>query len=173
MSTIPQRTRPTQKTQEKFREGDIQGVILRPPQRFEDERGWLLEIFRQDELATELLPAMGYLSQTLPGVARGPHEHREQTDTFTFLGPGDFKLYCWDARANSPTCGNRMTCIVGESCPQSVVVPAGVVHAYKNISLVPALVVNCPNRLYAGAGRSEQVDEIRHENLVDSPYVLD
>ena len=156
-----------------FREGHIEGVNLRPLERFEDERGWLVEIFRQDELATELLPVMGYLSQTLPGVARGPHEHSAQTDMFAFLGPGDFKLYCWDARADSPTFGNRATWIVGESRPQSVVVPPGVVHAYKNISPVPALVVNCPNRLYGGPGRNGPIDEIRHEDREDCPYVLD
>lgn len=173
MSTISPKTQLAQKTQQEFRQGDIQGVILRPLTNCVDERGWLIEIFRQDELSAELMPAMGYLSQTLPGVARGPHEHSEQTDTFAFLGPGDFKLYCWDARENSPTFGNRMTRIVGQSDPQSVVVPPGVVHAYKNISPVPALVVNCPNRLYAGPGRSKPVDEIRHEDRAGSPYVLD
>ena len=156
-----------------FRQGDIEGVRLEPLERFEDERGWLVQVFRQDELATELMPAMGYLSQTLPGVARGPHEHGVQTDMFAFLGPGDFKLYCWDTRADSPTFGNRATWIVGQSCPQSVVVPPGVVHAYKNISPVPALVVNCPNRLYCGPGRTGPVDEIRHEDRADCPYVLD
>ena len=173
MSTTSTKTQPAQKTQKEFRQGDIQGVILRPLTSFADERGWLAEIFRRDELSAELMPAMGYLSQTLPGVARGPHEHSEQTDMFAFLGPGDFKLYCWDARVNSPTFGNRIICIVGQSNPQSVIVPPGVVHAYKNISPVPALVVNCPNRLYAGPGRSESVDEIRHEERADSVYVMD
>ncbi|MBN2293516.1 MAG: dTDP-4-dehydrorhamnose 3,5-epimerase family protein [Pirellulales bacterium] len=159
--------------QEFFRDGDIEGVILQPLVRREDERGWLVEVFREDEMVEEQMPVMGYLSHTLPGVARGPHEHREQTDTFAFLGPGDFKLYCWDVRADSPTCGNRMTRVVGESCPQRVIVPPGVIHAYKNISLVSALVVNCPNRLYAGPARKNPVDEIRHEDCENSPYVLD
>ncbi len=119
------------------------------------------------------MPVKGYLSQTLPGMARGSHEHGMQTDMFAFLGPGDFKLYCWDTRADSPTFGNRATWIVGQSCPQSVIVPPGVVHAYKNISPVPALVVNCPNRLYCGPGRTGPVDEIRHEDRADCPYVLD
>jgi dTDP-4-dehydrorhamnose 3,5-epimerase len=156
-----------------FNEGHIQGVTFEPLKRFEDERGWLLEIFRQDELAEGLAPAMAYISQTLPGVARGPHEHRTQTDMFAFVGPGDFKLYCWDARRDSPTCGNRCTWIVGESNRQTVTVPPGVVHAYKNISPIAAIVINCPNRLYGGSARSRAIDEIRHEDRPDSPYVLD
>jgi len=33
-------------------------------------------------------------------------------------------------------------------------------------------VINCPNRLYAGAGRKEEVDEIRHENSDESIFIL-
>jgi dTDP-4-dehydrorhamnose 3,5-epimerase len=54
-----------------------------------------------------------------------------------------------------------------------LVVPAGVVHAYQNVGGVPGWVFNCPNHLYQGPGRKEAVDEIRHENLPDSPFRLD
>jgi dTDP-4-dehydrorhamnose 3,5-epimerase len=147
--------------------------MLRALVRFADRRGWLIELFRQDELEPPRYPAMAYVSQTLPGVARGPHEHQQQTDQFAFVGPGDFKLYLWDMRGDSPTLHYRLTLVVGEANPQAVVVPPGVVHAYKNISHVPGLVFNCPNRLYAGEGRQEPVDEIRHEDRPDSPFVLD
>jgi len=65
-----------------FVEGEIQGVQIRRLSRFEDHRGWLAELFRHDELPEQYHPVMAYVSQTLPGVARGPHEHREQTDLF-------------------------------------------------------------------------------------------
>ena len=61
-----------------FRSGPITGVIWKPLQKYGDERGWLCEMFRNDELPSELRPQMAYLSETLPGVCRGPHEHREQ-----------------------------------------------------------------------------------------------
>jgi dTDP-4-dehydrorhamnose 3,5-epimerase len=156
-----------------FREGTIDGVVIRPLKRFADARGWLIELFREDELQPAQYPAMAYVSQTLPGVARGPHEHREQTDYFGFVGPGDFRLYLWDIRPNSPTLYHRQTLVAGESDPQAVIVPPGVVHAYKNISQVSGLVFNCPNRLYAGQGRHEPVDEIRHEDHTDTPYAFD
>jgi dTDP-4-dehydrorhamnose 3,5-epimerase len=156
-----------------FREGPIDAVVVKPLERFEDARGWLLELYREDELPPAALPVMAYVSQTRPGAVRGPHEHRHQTDCFAFVGPGDFKLYLWDTRPDSPTSGHRQTLLVGESNRRCVLVPPGVVHAYKNVSPVPGLVFNCPNRLYAGKGRGEPVDEIRHEDRPDSPFVLD
>ena len=156
-----------------FREGTIDGVLIRPLKRFEDARGWLIEVYRGDELQPAARPAMAYVSQTLPGVARGPHEHREQTDLFAFIGPGDFKLYLWDTRPDSPTRGCRLTLVVGASNAQSVLIPPGVVHAYKNIGREPGLVFNCPNRLYAGEGRRRPVDEIRHEDRDDTLFLLD
>jgi len=156
-----------------FREGPIEGVIVEPVERFDDARGWLVELYREDEWPHSIFPRMAYVSETLPGVARGPHEHRRQTDCFVFVGPGDYKLYLWDARPDSPTSGNRQTLLLGQSNRRRVVVPPGVVHGYRNVGSVPALVFNLPDRLYAGSGRQEPVDEIRHEDLPDSPFVLD
>jgi dTDP-4-dehydrorhamnose 3,5-epimerase len=156
-----------------FHEGSIDGLVCKSLKRYEDSRGWLVELFRQDELTAENLPAMSYISMTLPGVARGPHEHRDQTDYFAFIGPGDFNLYLWDSRAESPTRGHRQTLVVGQSNMLAVIVPPGVVHAYKNVGEGQGIVFNAPNRLYAGPGRREPVDEVRHENLADSPYVMD
>jgi dTDP-4-dehydrorhamnose 3,5-epimerase len=55
------------------------------------------------------------------------------------------------------------THVVGEDNPAVVLVPKGVVHAYQNVGTVDGIVINCPNRLYAGERRKETVDEIRHE----------
>lgn len=156
-----------------FTTGSINGVLFKSLKQYVDARGWLVELFRNDEMAEEDQPRMGYVSETLPGVARGPHEHVEQSDYFLFLGPGDFKLYLWDARQSSPTFRHRQTVIVGQSNRQAVLIPPGVVHAYKNVSDAPGWVINCPNRLYAGEGRKEVVDEIRHEDDADSTYALD
>ena len=156
-----------------YREGTIDGVEVKLLKRFEDGRGWLVELYREDEVQPPRHPVMAYVSETLPGVARGPHEHRDQTDYFAFVGPGDFKLYLWDARDDSPTAGNRQVLLVGESDNRAVIVPPGVVHAYKCISSTSGIVFNAPNQLYAGQGKACEVDEIRHEDLADSPFVLD
>ena len=50
-------------------DGDIEGVEIRRLKCFNDKRGWLVEIFRHDELVEERWPTMMYVSSTLPGVA--------------------------------------------------------------------------------------------------------
>lgn len=156
-----------------FKNGAIAGVIQRPYRKFIDERGWLAEIFRSDELDPEFMPAMGYVSMTLPGVLRGPHEHVSQADLFSWVGPGDFKVTLWDNRPDSPTYLNRMELALGANNPGSIVVPKGVVHCYRCISHEPGLVINSPNRLFRGPDRAEAIDEIRHEDDPSSPFVLD
>jgi dTDP-4-dehydrorhamnose 3,5-epimerase len=156
-----------------FHTGQIDGVVWRPLKKFHDGRGWLCELFREDEIAAEFHPVMAYISMTDAGVARGPHEHVDQADCFCFIGPSTFRVYLWDSRKNSPTAGCRETEDVGIDRPMLLIVPAGVVHAYKNVGGEPGLVFNCPNRLYKGAGRKEPVDEIRHEEHSDSVFRLD
>ena len=157
---MPQKPAPT----EMFREGNIRGVVVRDLRKFDDDRGWLSELFRYDELIAEFFPAMAYISSTNPGVTRGPHEHVDQADLFCFLGPSNFKLRMWDNRKDSATQGNVMTLTVGADNPKSVLIPKGVVHAYQNIGALDGIVINCPNRLYMGTQRRESVDEIRHED---------
>ncbi len=155
----------TEKKTIEFRKGKIEGVITYPIRKFVDDRGWLAELFRHDEIEEEFYPAMAYISVTEPGVQRGPHEHVDQADLFCFLGSGNFKLALWDNRADSPTYRTMSTHYVGADNPMAVIIPKGVVHAYRNIStLEKGVVINCPNRLYMGEGKKEPIDEIRHED---------
>ncbi|NVN97864.1 MAG: dTDP-4-dehydrorhamnose 3,5-epimerase family protein [Geobacteraceae bacterium] len=156
-----------------YQKGRIHDVVANPLGKFLDERGWLSELFRTDDLPEGFRPEMAYISMTVPGVARGPHEHVEQSDYFCFIGPANFKVYLWDARKDSPTFGLKQTIFCGLDSPISLIVPPGVVHAYKNVSLENGIVFNAPDRLYAGKGKSQKVDEIRHEDVVDSPFTLD
>ena len=80
---------------------NIDGVVIKEIKKFTDDRGWLCEIFRKDELAEDIFPAMSYVSMTKPGVARGPHEHVRQIDLFCFLGTSEFSLMLWDNRKKS------------------------------------------------------------------------
>ena len=155
---------------ESFKEGDIKGVVIRKLTIATDSRGWLAELFRNDELEREFFPTMAYISTTNPGITRGPHEHRDQADLFCFIGPSNFKLRMWDNRKDSETFGYVTTVVVGQKNPSSVLVPKGVVHAYQNIGDIEGVVINCPNRLYKGPGRREAVDEIRHEDDADTIY---
>ncbi len=148
----------------------INGVIIKKIAKYEDDRGWLAEIFRRDELAFDM--SMAYVSLTKPGVIRGPHEHVAQSDCFVFLGPGSFRLYLWDRRADSSTKDEALELEVGADNPTLVIVPPGVVHGYKCVSDIPALSINLPDKLYKGEGKKEEIDEIRWEAKEDSPYKI-
>jgi dTDP-4-dehydrorhamnose 3,5-epimerase len=156
-----------------FSKGKIHDVVVKPLAKYLDERGWLAELFRSDELDPAVTPVMAYISMTRPGVARGPHEHLEQTDYFCFIGPSNFKVYLWDVREGSPSAGVKQVIYTGVDGPVMLIVPPGVVHAYKNIGGVDGIVFNAPNRLYAGEGKRFPVDEIRHEEEAGSSFLLD
>ena len=156
-----------------FQKGPIEGVVILPFKKFVDERGWLAEIFRHDELPEWFRPEMSYVSVTNPGVLRGPHEHVDQADLFCWVGPGDFKLTLWDNRPDSPTYQNRMEVAMGVNNPGSALIPKGVVHCYRCISVEPGLVINCPDRLFMGKGKAGPIDEIRHEDDPENTFVMD
>jgi dTDP-4-dehydrorhamnose 3,5-epimerase len=147
------------------RDGEIEGIIIKEFRQFDDNRGWLAELFRSDDPG-EYRPEMGYVSLTYPGIVRGPHEHMEQTDYFCFLGT--FSLYLWDNRKDSPTYGNKK--VIKDADRLVLIVPPGIVHAYKNSGERDGMVLNFPDKLFAGWGRKEKVDEVRYEQDAGSPF---
>lgn len=156
-----------------FSEGEIQDVVVYTLKKYYDNRGWLAELFRHDEVAQEFQPVMAYISFTKPGAQRGPHEHVDQADLFCFIGPSTFELRLWDNRPGSPTYHKTMSLRVGQDDPRAIIVPKGVVHGYKNVGDLDGMVINCPNRLYMGGGRREAVDEIRHEDDPNTIFRMD
>lgn len=150
---------------------EIIGVEILALQKFSDSRGWLSEVYRNDN--SQHHPKMAYASFTVFGMIRGPHEHVRQTDLFIFFGPGDFEMHLWDNRVESITFEKKITLLVGESNPCSVRVPPGVVHGYKCISKNGSYYVNLPDALYAGKDKKEKVDEIRHEHEIDSKFKIE
>lgn len=150
---------------------EINGVVVKKLTKYSDDRGFLMEIFRKDE--DIFIPAMSYISHTKFGVSRGPHEHKDQADFFCFTGPGDFDLYLWDNRKDSSTYKEKIVLRVGESSPCSVIVPAGVVHGYKAISEEGSFSINLPDKLFMGKDKTEEIDEIRHENDENSEFKIE
>lgn len=148
-----------------FVDGEINGVMVRELVQRNDKRGWLAELYRVDEPGG-YKPEMSYISVTHPGITRGPHEHIEQTDYFCFLGR--FSLYLWDNRIESSTYKNRT--VIENADSLIVIVPPGVVHAYKNSGDTDGMVLNFPDKLFAGWGKKEKVDEVRYEDDPESPF---
>ncbi|HNV96756.1 MAG TPA: dTDP-4-dehydrorhamnose 3,5-epimerase family protein [bacterium] len=159
------------------------GLIIKKLEKYHDDRGWLCEVYREDEIKNIISknensqfdtykPVMTYVSVTNPGIVRGPHEHKFQSDCFVFTGPGNFSLCLWDNRKDSETYGIYIEMKVGEINPMCVIVPPGIVHGYKCISDVPAWSINLPDKLYKGPGKTEEVDEIRWEQVENSPFKI-
>ena len=148
---------------------NMKGVVIKKLVNFADHRGHLTELFRHDELPDDFRPVMSYLSVTHPGIGRGPHEHEHQTDGFAFID-GRYRLYLWENREG--LAADPFTLEVGSDNPVLVIVPPGVVHAYKNIGDRDAFVLNFPDQLFAGWGKKDPVDEIRHESDPESAFQL-
>jgi len=146
----------------------MNGLEIRELSIYEDNRGWLCEILRDDE--SEFRPVMSYLSMTKPGLVRGPHEHIKQTDFFCFIGR--FRIYLWDNRKTSATYGEKKIAETTD-IPTIAVVPPGIVHAYKNIDSKESLVINLPDKLFMGWGKRDPVDEIRYEDDPLSPFKIE
>ena len=143
----------------------IDGVKVKALRAIADERGWLMEILRADE--SELFTRFGqvYVSATYPGVVKGWHYHRKQTDNFACIA-GMVKLVLVDTRAGSPTEGTVNEFFIGAHNPMLVQVPHLVYHGWKCISAEPSLVINIPDEMY----QRDEPDEYRLEPHGSLPY---
>jgi dTDP-4-dehydrorhamnose 3,5-epimerase len=143
----------------------IAGVKTKPLRLIPDERGWLMEILRQDE--HELFQGFGqvYVSATYPGVVKAWHYHEKQVDNFACIA-GMVKLVLVDTRGDSPTNGTVNEFFIGTQNPMLVQVPNLVYHGWKCISAEMALVVNVPTEPY----HYEQPDEYRLNAHDALPY---
>ena len=143
----------------------IDGVKLKKLKVIPDERGFLMEMLRDDD---EFFQKFGqvYLTVAYPGVVKGWHYHRKQTDHFVCV-KGMLKVALYDDRQGSPTRGQVNEFFLGEQNPALLVIPKGVLHGMKGVGVEPALLINVPDQVYDYA----DPDEFRvppHDNTV--PY---
>lgn len=133
----------------------IDGVRTRKLKRIPDERGYLMEMLRSDWPEFEAFGQV-YITAVYPGVVKGWHYHKHQTDYFICVA-GMAKVVLYDARDDSPTRGEINEFFIGSLNPELVVIPAGVYHGFKGISQEVTLIVNVPTKLY----NYEKPDEYR------------
>ena len=120
-----------------------------------DERGRLVEILRCDDAIFTKFGQV-YLTTAKPGVIKAWHWHKLQTDHFTCI-QGRMKLVLYDARADSPTCGEVNEFIVGDDNRLLVAIPPMVYHGFQCLSDAETLVINVPTEPY----NHRQPDECR------------
>jgi dTDP-4-dehydrorhamnose 3,5-epimerase len=107
----------------------IDGVYIKRLVRHCDERGFFMEVLRDDD---DLLGRFGQTSYTMsyPGIIKAFHWHRRQDDLW-FVATGSALVVLHDLRESSPTHGVTQSLVSGEQDPSLIVIPAGVAHGYK------------------------------------------
>ena len=124
----------------------IDGVKTRKLRLIPDERGYLMEMLRSDWEEFEKFGQV-YVTAVYPGVVKGWHYHKIQTDHFICVH-GMAKVVLYDGREGSPTYGEINEFFIGEQNPMLLKIPPGVMHGFKGISQEMTLIVNVPTELY-------------------------
>ena len=111
------------------RHDGIDGAVIKPLVRHCDERGYLLEVARDDD---GLLERFGQSTFTLtyPGVIKAFHWHRRQHDLW-FVAQGEARVVLHDLREESTTHRRTQVIFAGEHQPLAILIPPGVAHGYQ------------------------------------------
>ena len=131
----------------------ISGVAVKQLKVIPDERGFLMEMLRCDDSIFKEFGQV-YLSVCYPGVVKGWHYHKLQTDYFTVV-KGMLKVVLFDMREESDTCGITNEFFMGEKNPILVVIPPMVVHGVKAVGAEAGYLINCPDKPYNHASPDE------------------
>lgn len=143
----------------------IDGVKVRSLKAIPDERGWLMELFRSDWEEFEKFGQL-YITTCNPGVVKGWHYHKKQTDHFVCLR-GMAKVVLYDARERSRTKGVVNEFFMGERNFILLKIPPLVYHGFKGIGNDEAWILNIPTEVY----RYDEPDEFRIPyDSKDVPY---
>ena len=143
----------------------IEGVKTKKLRVIPDERGYLMEMLRADWEEYDKFGQV-YITAVYPGVVKGWHYHKIQTDHFICV-QGMAKVVLYDSREGSPTHGEINEFFIGSLNPMLVKIPPGVMHGFKGISEETTLIVNVPTEMYD----YQQPDEYRLPAHTDQiPY---
>ena len=105
----------------------IEGVRLLPLKRFEDERGWFMEVRRETGLPERTLQTNVSFSKA--GTIRGLHYHeRGQNDLFVCL-EGTARVVLLDRET-----GETFTVDIGDDNPVAVWVPGHLAHGFEAVT---------------------------------------
>jgi dTDP-4-dehydrorhamnose 3,5-epimerase len=105
----------------------IEGVQVIPLRRFEDERGWFMELMRASNLSQPV--RQSNLSFSRRGVIRGLHYHeRGQSDLFACIS-GMVRVVVLDRES-----GETFTEDIGDENPAAVYIPGHNAHGYEALT---------------------------------------
>jgi dTDP-4-dehydrorhamnose 3,5-epimerase len=127
------------------RPAPIDGVKTLRLNRFTDDRGFFLEIFRAKpngaagrELAEFFqgvpVAQMNFSIVDAEGHIKGLHYHLKQDDIWFVPPPSKAKFVLFDVRKSSPTSGRTQVIVAGGGQDVLVRIPAGVAHGYRPLT---------------------------------------
>ena len=133
----------------------IEGVDVKNLKVILDERGWLMEIFRNDD---KLFSKFGqvYISAVYPNVLKAWHSHTKLSGNFACI-VGQMHIVLYDSRKESPTYGKINQFTVGEKNPKLIHIPRNIFYGFKCISEKTAYLLNVADI----AWNPEDPDKIR------------
>ncbi len=143
----------------------IEGVKIKKLKVIPDDRGFLMEMMRNDD---EIFEKFGqvYLSVCAPNVVKGWHFHKKQVDHFIVV-KGNGKVVLYDNREGSSTKGNVEEYFLGEKNPILLKIPTYVVHGITPVGDEPCYLINVPTEKY----HYKDPDEFRiPHNSPEVPY---
>jgi dTDP-4-dehydrorhamnose 3,5-epimerase len=105
----------------------VKGIEVIPLRRFEDERGWFLELRRESRLPKRTVQTN--LSFSRKGVIRGLHFHeRGQDDLFACL-EGTARVVALDRET-----GETFSLDIGDDNPVAVYIPGHYAHGFEALT---------------------------------------
>jgi dTDP-4-dehydrorhamnose 3,5-epimerase len=105
----------------------VEGILVLPLRRFEDERGWLVELRRESRLPKRTRQTN--LSFSRRGTIRGLHYHeRGQDDLFVCL-EGTARVVALDRESDETFCQD-----IGDDNPVGVYVPGHYAHGFEALT---------------------------------------
>src|SRR5215470_3189670 len=105
----------------------IEGIVRLPLRRFEDERGWFMELRRESALPKQTRQTN--VSSSRKGVIRGLHYHeRGQDDLFVCL-EGMARVVVLDRTSGETFCED-----IGDDNPVAIYVPGTHAHGFEALT---------------------------------------
>lgn len=124
----------------------IKDVMIKKLNLIPDERGFLMEMLRNDWDEYEKF-GQCYVTACYPGVVKAWHYHKKQTDHFICL-QGMSKVVLYDGREDSPTKGMINEFHIGIKNPMLIKIPPLIYHGFKSEGQQTSFIVNIPTELY-------------------------
>lgn len=124
----------------------ISGLVVKPLKRVTNERGWLLEIQRNDDPEFAGF-GQAYVTATPPGIVKAWYRHRRQVDNMAAIS-GTLQVALFDDRVASPTRGTVIELTVGRHQPTLVQIPHGVWHGFMPVGDEDCLILHLNTHPY-------------------------